>query len=232
MRLPRPLTLFRRDIPGCTVLSRLGSGRYGVCYLVRREDGALAVLKRFRRRDPAEHGWEAVILSQLRHPAVPELLGVCVLPRHYGFWLEYMPGKSLERLLFRDRRVFSDREIFQIGGQLLDTLAYLHSRGVVHGDVRLANLLWDGERLSLLDFGLSRYAGAGPAPEYDLPFAGEVLLYLLYSRYRGPKDGVWYEQLPLSPGQRDFLRRLMGLEAPFPTLQVLQAAFRACFGPR
>ena len=94
MRLPRPLTLFRRDIPGCTVLSRLGSGRYGVCYLVRREDGALAVLKRFRRRDPAEHGWEAVILSQLRHPAVPELLGVCVLPRHYGFWLEYMPGKA------------------------------------------------------------------------------------------------------------------------------------------
>ena len=65
---------------------------------------------------------------------------------------------SLEEWLFKRRKVFSPEEIYRIGSQLFDILKYLHGRNVVHGDVSAANLLYDGEKLSLLDFGLARYA--------------------------------------------------------------------------
>ena len=233
MRLSRPLTPFRRPPAGYAVRAKLGGGRYGVCYLLQGKDGTRAVLKRFRKTgNPVrDHGGEAVFLSTLDHPAIPALLGVQTDSSYYGFLLEYLPGETLEQLLFRRRHVFSHWEIYDIGTQLLDVLLYLHRRGVVHRDVRISNLLYDGAQLSLLDFGLSQYAGANLTPDYDLPFVGEVFLYLLYSRYTGPKRGTWYEQLPLSPAQRRFLGRLLGLEAPFATEEELRAVFQTCFRP-
>ncbi len=233
MRLSCPLTLFPTSIPGYTVLSRLGGGRYGVCYLAQRAGGTQVVLKRFRQKgDPvADHGAEAVLLSQLCHPAIPALLGICHTAAHYCFVLEYMPGRSLEDLLFRVGHAFSDQQIFRVIDQLLSALTYLHRQGVVHGDLRISNLLYDGARLSLLDFGLSRPAFSARDLAYDFPFVGEVLLYLLYSRYTGPKQGTWMTQLSLSAAQRRFLCRLLGLAEPFPCAAQVHSAFWACFSP-
>jgi serine/threonine-protein kinase len=62
------------------------------------------------------------------------------------------------------------------------TLERVHTRGVVHGDVSPANVLFDGRLAWLIDFGLARWAGAPALPEG--PFRG-TLLYVAPELARG-----------------------------------------------
>lgn len=233
MRLShRPMIFFRRA--GCyTVESRLGGGRYGVCYLARDPEGRRVVLKKFRpkiwRENSGGNHHEAVILSGLDHPAIPEFLGVLNLPRGYFFILEYKQGTTLKDLLFHRHTEFTESMILRVGTQLLDILSYIHSRSVVHGDISISNIVDDGRQTALLDFGLARYTGGDLSVDLDHSCFGNVLLYLLYSRYRGKKFGAWYEELDLSAGKTLFLKRLMGLEAPFCDDAEVKEAFLTFF---
>ena len=105
------MTLLRRA-ENYRILSRIGAGRYGVCYLARDDSGRTVVLKRFRSRIHGRkrppNADEAVILSSLEHECLPELLGVLNTRKGYFFILEYMEGTSLEKLLFRRRKRFGE----------------------------------------------------------------------------------------------------------------------------
>ena len=94
----------KKRIGDYTVTSCIGKGRYGVCFLAHDPDGKQVVLKRFRprmwRKNKNANHYEAVILSGLNHPAVPELLGVINNRHGYYFVLEYKEGITLERWLF------------------------------------------------------------------------------------------------------------------------------------
>ena len=231
-----------RTIGGYTVCSRIGGGRYGVCYLAEDPSGGQVVLKRFRRRmfrkNREKNHHEAVILSSLEHPAIPALLGVLNHRLGYFFVLEYQPGVSLEQLLFRQKHVFTDQEILRIGSQLWEVLCYLHRLGIVHRDISIANVLDDGAHISLLDFGLARRMDMVPpsetvSPALDYACIGNLLLYLLYSGRRS-KPGTgrepWYRQLPLPAAQIHYLKRLLGLEPAFLTTEEAAGQFRECFG--
>ena len=213
-----------------TIKKRLGQGRYGICYLAEDDQDRPVVLKYFRPSTRKKHGdfiqWEAVILSGLSLPSIPQFLGVVNNHRGYFFVLEYMPGDSLKTLLFQKRKEFSAEEIFQIGEQLLEILLYIHSRSVIHGDISISNVLYDGLQVSLIDFGLASYIGQEEFGK-DLDYAcfGNLLLYLLYSGYHGPKKGAWYEELPLSQGQKDFLKNLLGLKEKFSDTETVKKEF-------
>lgn len=203
-----------RKIGDYTVASRIGGGRYGVCFLARDPQGKKVALKRFRRRmwkkNRANNHHEAVVLSGLCHPGVPELLGVINDQKGYYFVLGYKEGNTLEKWLFKEKKVFTAQEVYRIGIQLFEILEYVHSRNVVHGDISIANVVDDGEQVSLIDFGLARYAG-GNRQIFRLDYARtvNVIIYLLYSGYTGNGRRPWHEELPLTPSQREFLRGLM-----------------------
>lgn len=222
--------IFLRKAGEYHVKKRLGQGRYGICYLAADIRNRPVILKYFRpgtRKNYWDYiQWEAVILSGLSHPSIPEFLGVANSRRGYFFVLEYMPGDSLKTLLFQKHRVFSSQDIFQIGAQLLDILLYIHSRSVIHGDISISNVLYDGLQVSLIDFGLASYIGQEEFGK-DLDYAcfGNLLLYLLYSGYHGPKKGAWYEELPLSQGQKDFLKNLLGLKEKFSDMETVKKEF-------
>ena len=212
----------RKIIGDYAVTARLGGGRYGVCFLGKTSDGQKVVLKRFRRRmwlrNRANNHFEAVILSGLSHSAVPEMLGVVNCSHGYYFVLEYMEGISLKKRLFTEKKVFAGEEILRIGTQLFDILAYLHSCGVVHGDISLSNIVDDGKKVSLIDFGLARYVREGQKEGgFSLDYArtADVLIHLLYSSYSGGGDRPWHEELPLSREQKHFLKRLFGIAEEF-----------------
>ena len=158
-----------------TVASCIGKGRYGVCFLAFDPDGNKVILKRFRprmwRKNRHANHYEAVILSGLEHPAVPELLGVINNQKGYYFVLEYKDGFTLEQWLFEKKKVFTAEEIYRIGSQIFEVLEYLHSRSVVHGDISAANVL-----LYLL---YSGYGGKGDRLWHEeLPLSGEQKEFL------------------------------------------------------
>ncbi|OZG58463.1 serine/threonine protein kinase [Bifidobacterium tissieri] len=249
------------------VIRRLGGGRYGVCLLAESSDGSdgsansggvdgsddsdgsdgrRVVLKRFRRRmhkrNAGNNHYEAVILSGLSHPSVPELLGVINDRSGYYFVLSCQPGITLKTWLFDRHKSFSRAEIHRIGTQMFDVLTYIHSRSVIHGDISLSNIMDDGERVSLIDFGLARYmsdmsdsSGIGMGIDIDHARFADVLLYLMYScdgleRQSGRARGTaWYDELDLTAPQMQCLKRLIGIGRPYGSTPEAAEAFRSAF---
>lgn len=234
MRRPAGSGSHIRKIGDYTVVSCIGKGRYGVCFLALDPKGRKAVLKKFRphmwKKNQSANHYEAVILSGLSHPEVPELLGVINNRKGYYFVLEYKDGSTLENILFRQKKVLREADIFRIGLQLFEVLEYLHSRNVVHGDISIANIIDNGSRISLLDFGLARYAdGENMRFSLDYARAANVLLYLLYSRYPGNGRKPWHEELPLSDQQKNFLKNLFERKETFADTREVTTGFRKCF---
>ncbi len=73
--------------------------------------------------------------------------------------MEYVPGRTLQERLDRDGPL-SLPEILRIGTQTAAGLAAAHAQGLVHRDVKPANILLENgvERVRLTDFGLARAA--------------------------------------------------------------------------
>lgn len=216
------------------VLSCIGKGRYSVCFLAQNHEGRQVVLKRLRprmlKKNKHANHYEAVILSGLSHPAVPELLGVINNRKGYYYVLEYKEGLTLEQWLFEKKKVFTSEEIYRIGLQIFEVLEYLHERGVVHGDISVANVTYDGEKISLLDFGLSRYEdGKNIRFSLDHARAANILLYLLYSGYTGKGNLSWNEELPLSNEQKDFLRNMLDPGTRTENTSEVKRWFHVCF---
>ncbi|MBL8735421.1 MAG: serine/threonine protein kinase, partial [Planctomycetes bacterium] len=130
-----------------------------------RSDGREAVLKVLAAgAEPAE----ASLLLSLRHPSIPAVREVGRLPDGRAFVLrEHVDGEALQRL---PSDVAELRTVLQ---QLLEVLAYVHLRSVLHLDLKPSNLLRDRHgRLHLLDFGLGVRGGAagrGGTPFFAAP---------------------------------------------------------------
>ncbi|MER6005719.1 serine/threonine-protein kinase [Nonomuraea angiospora] len=104
------------------------------------------------------HSGEARALAKLLHPhivTVHDVLTVDDGPRA-GTWLvmERVPAGSLSG------RRFSPQEAARIGAQIADALTALHRKGLVHCDVKPANIVMDAEGLAkLTDFDAARRIG-------------------------------------------------------------------------
>lgn len=77
--------------------------------------------------------------------------------------MEYMRGLTLDKLLCERPLGLPWKELRDIVLPLLDTLAYAHRRGVLHGDLKPSNVMLSEDGLRLFDFGL------GQAEEGTLP---------------------------------------------------------------
>lgn len=77
--------------------------------------------------------------------------------------MEYMRGLTLDKLLCERPLGLPWKELRDIVLPLLDTLAYSHRRGVLHGDMKPSNVMLSEDGLRLFDFGL------GQAEEGTLP---------------------------------------------------------------
>lgn len=73
--------------------------------------------------------------------------------------MELVEGESLEERLVRVGGPLQVPEALRIAGQLASALAAVHARGLVHHDVKPANVMLTGGGAKLVDFGVSAIAG-------------------------------------------------------------------------
>ena len=213
----------------------LGTGLFGTCYLCKNQLGEPVVLKRYEpvsfQINQGKNHYEASILSSLSHPAIPEFFGVLHTSSSMYLILEYRPGSTLNTDLFQNHKVYSNLEISRIGMQLLSVVQYLHTRNIVHRDISIDNIIDDGVHISLVDFGLSRAIRYEEScAQTDYYCFGEVLLFLLYSRYTkagGENDisAPWYDELKLTISQKRFISRLLRLDKPFTDITEMSDGF-------
>lgn len=104
---------------------------------------------------------EVNILSRLSHPNIVQYLGSEVVLDSHCTYLEYLSGGSLAHLISRFGPL-PERVVKIYLRQVVKGLEYLHANGVVHRDLKCANILVDGEgEVKLADFGCAvKYEGS------------------------------------------------------------------------
>jgi len=139
----------------------VGEGGYGHVYRARWMHADVAA-KAFRNKNNSDQpsrdfGAELRILRELRHPSITRLVGFCVSPK-YIIVTEFVSGSSLYELL-HGRRPCPDwtlSRVVSVAREVCLGLAYIHSRDIVHCDMKSGNILLSGAHdVKICDFGLS-----------------------------------------------------------------------------
>ncbi|CAI9277992.1 unnamed protein product [Lactuca saligna] len=138
---------------------KIGEGGYGSIFRgsLRHTQVAIKMLHSHSLQGPSEFQQEVSVLSKLRHPNLVTLIGAC--PDAWIIIYEYLSGGSLEdRLTCKNNTPpLSWQTRIRIAAELCSVLIFLHSCGVIHGDLKPANLLLDQNLVTKLsDFGICR----------------------------------------------------------------------------
>lgn len=124
-------------------------------------------------------------LRSLRHPRLVNFIGACIQPPLLLVVTEMMSGGSLHDRLFDEKRKYSPLSSQQKGNitiHMSEGLAFLHSRRIIHRDMKSMNVLLDAAgNAKICDFGLAqemsiesthitrKAEGEGGSPRYMAP---------------------------------------------------------------
>ena len=170
------------------IVAPLGSGGMATVHRARDErldrDVALKILLPNHAGDPvlaSRFEREARSLAAASHPGVVAVYDVDPGDPAAGvepfFVMELCQGGSLAEKMAGDRRLAAD-DLIPIIISVTDGLAGLHSRGVVHRDVKPSNIMLTTDRAKLADFGLAR--SDDPAEASDLTAPGTAVGTMAY----------------------------------------------------
>lgn len=139
---------------------KLGEGGFGCVYKGKWQytDVAIKQLKvaSMTPKTLQEFEQETQIMSQIAHPNVVKLYGACMELNKYAMVMEYVPKGSLYQQL-HSFEPLSWPMRWQIALDIGKGLTHLHSKNIVHRDLKSLNVLLDNNYTAKIgDFGLSQ----------------------------------------------------------------------------
>ncbi len=144
----------------------LGQGGMSVVFLARETAlNRLVALKVLPRRHTQDANaverfrQEATISASLDHPNIVPIHRFGSTGRCLWYTMKYIRGRSLEELL-RDTGPLDLHDCFSVVEQVVGALHYAHRRGVVHRDMKPANVMLDESGWAFVcDFGVAKATG-------------------------------------------------------------------------
>ncbi|MDF2679083.1 MAG: protein kinase [Brevibacillus sp.] len=238
-----------RQIDHYRIMKVLGMGSYGIAYLaLDLKSHTQVVLKQVKpslRHSPkgeAMQDYEQKVLSALSHPQIPRWLHSFTYRQDSFLVMSYIEGPTLEEALFDQMIKIDERSAARLMKKIGEIVSHLHEHRLIHRDVRIPNVIWRDDEPYLIDFGLARFLGDSPtyaaetlsayhsekqlkrevAPSSDLFALGHFFLFLLYSDFIPSEEDPersWEQELSLSPAVHGMIRRLLQLDAPYPSVE-------------
>ncbi|GMI10226.1 hypothetical protein TrLO_g15601 [Triparma laevis f. longispina] len=158
---------------------------------------------------------EGTIAAPLKHENICRLLGVCSSPTSHVLVYEYCSNGSLHSLLTSN----NPYEYLALALDVASGMAYLHSRGIIHRDLKSTNVLIDSKsRAKIADFGLSINCN-----NHGKELTAETGTY----RWMAP-EVIRHETYSSNADVYSFgivLWQLVARDVPFGNLTPIQAAF-------
>ncbi|TCD66570.1 hypothetical protein EIP91_001238 [Steccherinum ochraceum] len=148
----------------------IGEGTYGKVFLaLNATAGEMIAVKQVERPQTASNKdddrrasvvqtlkLESETLKDLDHPNIVQYLGFEETPTLFSIFLEYVPGGSIGSFL-RKYGKFDDEVTKFFTSQILNGLEYLHSKGILHRDLKADQILVEKSGIcKISDFGLSK----------------------------------------------------------------------------
>ena len=148
------------------VLEKIGEGGMGAVYravdVMLERDVALKFLRPELASQPdlvERFRAEAVVLARLSHPHIAAIYGLHRHDDQFFMAMEFVHGDTLETLLARQGRL-EPGHAAAIAAMVLAALDYAHRQGVVHRDIKTANIIVGADGAAkVMDFGIARVLG-------------------------------------------------------------------------
>ncbi len=154
----------RRKFDHFVIIKQIGEG--GMSRVFEAEDEslgrrvALKILNRTYSRDAArmaQFQQEALITARVTHPNVIKLYSVGFDQGHFFIAMELVTGGSLEARIKRDG-IVPEKDALRISRQVAEGLRAAYKMGLLHRDVKPANILFTDEGVAkVVDFGLALF---------------------------------------------------------------------------
>ena len=145
------------------------------------------------RRDSVDR--EIKIVKKISHPHILNLIETVDTPKHLHLVTDFIGGPSLYTYLKkRHPRRLDESDCRRLFVQIVSALAYCHSQGVAHRDIKLENILLDEaeKKVKLIDFG---FATCMPGHKKVRMFCGTPSYIapeiLKREEYAGPPADIW-----------------------------------------
>jgi tRNA A-37 threonylcarbamoyl transferase component Bud32 len=145
------------------ILEEIGRGGMGIVYKARdKRLDRIVALKRLPDTLESEPRYVEMLLREARSAARlnhRNIVTVYDVDHENNGWfitMEFLEGSTLAATLKQHRRI-APRSVVWLGEQIVAGLGYAHERGIVHRDVKPANLIVTRDRtLKLMDFGVAK----------------------------------------------------------------------------
>jgi len=155
-----------RTVGKYRIVGQLGRGGAGVVYKAVDETLGRDVAVKMLNPDLADtevmtrFRAEATILARLNHPQIATIFELFRADADYLMVMEFVRGETLDKLSERLGPIAPERAAYVID-LILSALEHAHRAGVVHRDVKPANVMVTDEGgIKIMDFGIARVLGA------------------------------------------------------------------------
>jgi serine/threonine protein kinase len=137
---------------------------------------------------------EYEILSEISHRAILPLEKVVYTDMQVALVLPFARGGDLYNVI--TKRSLSEHEASHLFGRIAEALAYLHDRGICHGDVKLENILcldeaFDPKGCVLCDFEFAIEVGATQMRETSAGTFWYEAPEVMFSHTKSTKSDIW-----------------------------------------
>lgn len=147
------------------VMETIGRGGMGTVYKARQTNldriVAIKMLSEELAADPefrARFQQEATVVARLNHPNIVQVHDIEPHNNTFCIIMEFVDGENLQAKIDRDVTL-PEQEVVAIGAQVARALAYAHSRGIIHRDIKPDNIHVTPKGVAkVMDFGIARLA--------------------------------------------------------------------------
>ena len=162
-------------------IEKIGQGKSSEVYKVKNySTNNYSALKVFKNQ--AEFENEKLALNNLQHKNI-----ICsILIEENKILLEYCENYTLFDFIKQDNVKFPENIVRYYFWELLQTVEYIHSKGFVHRDIKLENILLDADfQLKLADFGFAAKVGQWEKLTKIMGIYIYIYIYIVYIFFWG-----------------------------------------------